>query len=395
MGADHPVSWCKDYQGGRSFYTGLGNTAAASRRRPADAPQGRDRLGRRPGRPGLQRLRRDRARELPADQDQRHRRTSASRSASTSSRTAASSRPPAAATCACTTRRRARRRRSPTSPTELPRRADLHQLRGRPLRPGGRQRTSPPTSGSTSTTRRRPSTNVKLLRRHDRSRTTDARPTAPRRTSAPTPTRVGSVRRLLPALALQVRRRRPSGPAHWTSTSEQQILRVSNNRGRAATSRATSTSTSTTTCGSSRVTTRRPAAATPAASARSTTRRPTRQQTVRVTNATGGTFTLTFNGQTTAPIAVQRDRARRSTPRSRRSRNIGADNIQVTRRPGRTRRTSDRVLRRRASSSRTSPQLTANARRPDRHRARPSAVADDAGGRLVPARRPATPAARR
>ena len=26
-------------------------------------------------------------------------------------------------------------------------------------------------------------------------------------------------------------------------------------------------------------------------------------QTIRVTNATGGTFTLTFNGQTTAPIA--------------------------------------------------------------------------------------------
>ncbi len=29
MGADHPISWCKDYRGGRSFYTGLGNTAAA------------------------------------------------------------------------------------------------------------------------------------------------------------------------------------------------------------------------------------------------------------------------------------------------------------------------------------------------------------------------------
>ena len=27
MGADHPVSWCKDYKGGRSFYTALGNTA--------------------------------------------------------------------------------------------------------------------------------------------------------------------------------------------------------------------------------------------------------------------------------------------------------------------------------------------------------------------------------
>jgi PKD repeat protein/glucose/arabinose dehydrogenase len=29
MGADHPISWCKDYKGGRSFYTGLGNTAAS------------------------------------------------------------------------------------------------------------------------------------------------------------------------------------------------------------------------------------------------------------------------------------------------------------------------------------------------------------------------------
>ena len=29
MGFDHPVSWCKDYRGGRSFYTALGNTAAS------------------------------------------------------------------------------------------------------------------------------------------------------------------------------------------------------------------------------------------------------------------------------------------------------------------------------------------------------------------------------
>jgi PKD repeat protein/glucose/arabinose dehydrogenase len=29
MGYDHPVMWCKDYKGGRSFYTGLGETAAA------------------------------------------------------------------------------------------------------------------------------------------------------------------------------------------------------------------------------------------------------------------------------------------------------------------------------------------------------------------------------
>ncbi|GAA2217060.1 hypothetical protein GCM10010429_47720 [Micromonospora olivasterospora] len=30
MGFDHPVTWCKDYQGGRSFYTGLGATRRAS-----------------------------------------------------------------------------------------------------------------------------------------------------------------------------------------------------------------------------------------------------------------------------------------------------------------------------------------------------------------------------
>ena len=29
MGFDHPLSWCKDYKGGRSFYTALGNTTAA------------------------------------------------------------------------------------------------------------------------------------------------------------------------------------------------------------------------------------------------------------------------------------------------------------------------------------------------------------------------------
>ncbi len=29
MGIDHPITWCKDYQGGRSFYTGLGGTPAS------------------------------------------------------------------------------------------------------------------------------------------------------------------------------------------------------------------------------------------------------------------------------------------------------------------------------------------------------------------------------
>ena len=29
MGLDHPVAWCKDWQGGRSFYTALGNTVGS------------------------------------------------------------------------------------------------------------------------------------------------------------------------------------------------------------------------------------------------------------------------------------------------------------------------------------------------------------------------------
>jgi type 1 glutamine amidotransferase len=29
MGADHPITWCKPVQDGRSFYTGLGHTRAS------------------------------------------------------------------------------------------------------------------------------------------------------------------------------------------------------------------------------------------------------------------------------------------------------------------------------------------------------------------------------
>ena len=29
MGADHPIAWCQDYDGGRSWYTGLGHTEAS------------------------------------------------------------------------------------------------------------------------------------------------------------------------------------------------------------------------------------------------------------------------------------------------------------------------------------------------------------------------------
>ena len=52
-------------------------------------------------------------------------------------------------------------------------------------------------------------------------------------------------------------------------------------------------------------------------------------QTVRVTNATGGTFTLTFNGQTTAPLPFNATAAQIAAALGALS-NIGAANIQAT-----------------------------------------------------------------
>ena len=53
------------------------------------------------------------------------------------------------------------------------------------------------------------------------------------------------------------------------------------------------------------------------------------QQTVRTTNATGGTFTLTFDGQTTAPIPYNATGAQIDAALEALS-NIGANNIQTS-----------------------------------------------------------------
>ena len=53
------------------------------------------------------------------------------------------------------------------------------------------------------------------------------------------------------------------------------------------------------------------------------------QQTVRVTNATGGTFTLTFNGQTTAPLPYDASRDAIDAALEALA-SVGADNIQVS-----------------------------------------------------------------
>ena len=53
------------------------------------------------------------------------------------------------------------------------------------------------------------------------------------------------------------------------------------------------------------------------------------QQTVRATNATGGTFTLTFNGQTTAALPYNATAAQIDTALEALS-NVGANNIQTS-----------------------------------------------------------------
>ena len=71
MGFDHPLSWCKDYKGGRSFYTALGNTTAAYDAGLRTLLRGGISWAACAGRPRLQRLRSDGAPQLRADQDQR------------------------------------------------------------------------------------------------------------------------------------------------------------------------------------------------------------------------------------------------------------------------------------------------------------------------------------
>ena len=121
--------------------------------------------------------------------------------------------------------------------------------------------------------------------------------------------RLGPLRRLLPALALQVRRRERGQPAHLDLASERQILRVANNRGAcchvAGDIDFDSHNNLWLVTGDD----------TPSGGGNSGGFSPfngqltNESQTIAVANATGGTFTLTFNGQTTGPIPVPLDNA--------------------------------------------------------------------------------------
>ncbi len=273
MGADHPVAWCKDYQGGRSFYTDHGSSAASF----DDANLAKEVLGAIQWAAGVSDpIYSDCGatvlRQLSADRSSPRPRTSASRSASTCCPTApaASSRPTAAAVSVSTTRPRnstdaARRRSRSTS-----------QQRGRDVRPRDRQRLRDQPLGLPvllAADGRGRQARRRLDRHADDAaqRPGDAAERAERAELRRVAQRLGPVRRLLPALALQVRRRdrrrhRPTSTSPPSSRSSASRTTAAP----AATSPATSTSTRTTTCGSSPATTRRPAAATPAASVRST-----------------------------------------------------------------------------------------------------------------------------
>ena len=101
------------------------------------------------------------------------------------------------------------------------------------------------------------------------------------------------------------------------------------------------------------MTTRPPVAATRAASVAVQRQKTNETQTVRVTNATGGTFTLTFNGQTTAPIAYNATAAQIQAALEALS-NIAAGDILVTGGPINTGQ-PDGELPRRVRPDRTSP----------------------------------------
>src|SRR3954467_13221602 len=81
------------------------------------------------------------------------------------------------------------------------------------------------------------------------------------------------------------------------------------------------------------------------------------QQTLRITNATGGTFTLTFDGQTTAPIAYNASAADIDAALEALS-NVGANQIQTSGGPVNT--ATVNVFFRRALHEKNVNQLTAN-----------------------------------
>ena len=306
MGADHPVTWCKDYQGGRSFYTTLGTSAAADDADPRDRAVGAMR-----GRPA------------------------------SPTRSTATAAPPCCANYQQTFVAAPPNLSEPIGFDVLP------DGTGRVIqtdRRGG-VRLHDPATNSTTLLATIPvyitnedgmygpevdnnfNTNKWVYLYYSPPTVEDVKlPTASHATTPlndpATPTNEQNAPNFAPSLSawdpyvgyFQLSRFKfvdatPTCRRTSISRASSRSCASTTTAAPAATSPATSTSTRTTTCGWSRVTTRRPAAATPAASAPFNGMLTNESQTITVANATGGTFTLTFDGQTTAPIAVPLDNA--------------------------------------------------------------------------------------
>ena len=336
-------------------------------------------------RPGLQRLRRDRAGELPAGQGQRAAEPQRADRLRPAARRARDPDRPA--------RRRAPARSRERHLGDHRQHPGLHRQRGRPLRPGYRQQLRHEPLGlpvlRPADGRQRQAVGRHAPVTHDDARRTAGAEPRPRTSARGTPTSAtSSCRGSSSSTTLRASRRT------WTSSSEQQILRVSNNRGACC---HVAGDIDFDKHNNLWLVTGDDSAAGGGDSggfAPEQRQKTDETQTVRVNNATGGTFTLTFNGQTTAPLAVQRDGR---ADRSRRCRRSATSAPATSRRPAA--RSTPRTSRSRSSGtlrrSRTSSQLTADAS--GLTGTTPTAAVDarTQRGRLVAARRTSTRAARR
>ena len=260
MGADHPVSWCKDYQGGRSFYTGLGNTVASFNAGLTTHLKGAINWAAGQSDPVYS--------DCGATVLKNYQQVKVSGPPNLSEPIGFDQFPDGRVIQ--TDRRGGVHLHDPVSGhvDDDRQHPGLHRQRGRPLRAGRRQQLRHQPLGLPLLLPAHREGREAVGRQHRHPDDADQRGAEHGRELQ----RVGSLRRVLPAVAVQVRRRRPRQSRRtWTWTRRRRSCGSRTTAAPAVTSPATSTSTSTTTSGSSPATTARPAAATPAASPRSTT----------------------------------------------------------------------------------------------------------------------------
>ena len=325
MGVHHPVSFCKDYQGGRSFYTALGNTEAAYDATLTTHLKGAITWATGTSDPAysdcgatvLKNFQQTKVGSPPNLQEpigfdqlpdgrvlQTDRLGSLRLHDPTTGVTSVIANFDEPAPC---------RRRSASTPRVRTASTDRRWTR-----------TSPPTSGSTSSTRRRRSRTSSCPRARSSRRPRRTRIRRTRRRRRPRGIRTSATT----SSAASSSSRTPTGP-RLDFTSEQQIIRVPMNRQECC---HVAGDIDFDKHGNLWLVT---GDDTPAGGINAggygpfNSQKTDEQQTVRVTGATAGTFTLTFDGQTTAPIAYNATAAQIDAALEALS-NIEADEIQTS-----------------------------------------------------------------